>query len=135
MNLQRVLDQLFDSDLLIVPEVPAMTEEEIKVFLFSDCKFLFCTSPPQGLQKRVVKEYGLFKEEEEKITCPICLEVVAPGQEVIKRTYEETSQNIGRTSVIKTQKRKNSTSSGVGAWLLRLNSALWSRHLLRGVAR
>ena len=59
-----------------------MTEEEIKVFLFSDCKFLFCTSPPQGLQKRVVKEYGLFKEEEKTITCPICLEVVAPGQEV-----------------------------------------------------
>ena len=27
-----MLDQLFDSDLLIVPEVPAMTEEEIKVF-------------------------------------------------------------------------------------------------------
>ena len=26
--MQRVLDQLFDSDLLIVPEVPAMTEEE-----------------------------------------------------------------------------------------------------------
>ena len=111
-----------------------MTEEEIKVFLFLDCKFLFCTSPPQGLQKRVVKEYGLFKEEEETITCPICLEVVAPGQEVIKRTYEETSQNIGRTSVIKTQKRKNSSFSGVGAWLLRLSSALWSRHLLRGVA-
>ena len=135
MNVQRVLDQLFDSDLLIVPEVPAMTEEEIKVFLFSDCKFLFCTSPPQGLQKRVVKEYGLFKEEEETITCPICLEVVAPGQEVIKRTYEETSQNIGRTSVLKTQKRKNSSFSGVGAWLFCLSSALWSRHLLRGVAR
>ena len=32
LNVQRVLDQLFDSDLLIVPEVPAMTEEEIKVF-------------------------------------------------------------------------------------------------------
>ena len=113
-----------------------MTEEEIKVFLYLDCKFLFCTSPPQGLQKRVVKEYGLFKEEEEKVTCPICLEVVAPGQEVIKRTYEETSQNIGRaSSVIKTQKRRNSTSSGVGAWLFRLSSALWSRHLLRGVAR
>ena len=91
MNVQRVLDQLFDSDLLIVPEVPAMTEEEIKVFLFSDCKVLFGTSPPQGLQKRVVKEYGLFKEEEEKITCPICLEVVAPGQEVNKRTYKQTS--------------------------------------------
>ena len=59
-----------------------MTEEEIKVFLFLDCKVLFGNSPPQGLQKRVVKEYGLFKEEEEKITCPICLEVVAPGQEV-----------------------------------------------------
>ena len=91
LNLQRVLDQLFDSDLLIVPEVPAMTEEEIKVFLFLDCKALFCTSPPQGLQKRVVKEYGLFKEEEETITCPICLEVVAPGQEVNKRTYKQTS--------------------------------------------
>ena len=99
-----------------------------------DCKVLFGNSPSQGLQKRVVKEYGLLKEEEETITCPICLEVVAPGQEVIKRTYEETSQNIGRTSVIKTQKRKNSSFSGVGAWLLRLNSALWSRHLLRGVA-
>ena len=89
MNVQRVLDQLFDSDLLIVPEVPAMTEEEIKVFFSQIASFLFCTSPPQGLQKRVVKEYGLFKEEEEKITCPICLEVVAPGQEVNKHTKKK----------------------------------------------
>ena len=65
-----------------------MTEEEIKVFLFLDCKVLFGNSPPQGLQKRVVKEYGLL-EEEEKITCPICLEVVAPGQEVNKHTKKK----------------------------------------------
>ena len=39
LNVQRVLDQLFDSDILIVPEVPAMTEEEIKVFFSKIARF------------------------------------------------------------------------------------------------
>ena len=72
-----------------------------------------------------------MKEEEEKITCPICLEVVAPGQEVNIHTKKKP---LRISSVMKTQKRKNSSFSGVGAWLFCLSSALWSRHLLRGVA-
>ena len=61
--------------------------------------------------------YGLLEQSSQETNCPICLETIAPGEQVRKHHFE---------SVL--------TRKGCGAGLCRLPASLWPRSLLRGLA-
>ena len=80
----------------------------------------------QALKRSVHMVYGLLEQDNQETNCPICLETIAPGEQVQKTSLQsKVSKNYdGRVLVCK----------GCGAWLCRLPASLWPRSLLPGLA-
>merc|ERR1719237_1334860 len=80
LNMNQVIDGLFAAE-DVPPEVPPMPAAEV-----------------EALERRVHVVHGLLVNQE--ITCPICLDTVAPGEEVVLPGCAASEMHAGHVGCI-----------------------------------